>query len=56
MLNFANAGLQAIATALIVFGGALIYESQEYVGGGILILAGLIAYVVYEKFPSTPAK
>ena len=54
-LDLANSGLQTIATALIVGGGYLIFESGKLVEGIALAVLGFIAYVLYEKFPSKPS-
>lgn len=53
-ITLANAGLQLLATGLIAGGAMIIYEKADYIGGAMLIIAGLISYVVYEKFPDSP--
>ncbi|MCL5436070.1 MAG: hypothetical protein M1275_03235 [Patescibacteria group bacterium] len=50
MTNFVNASLQTIATVLILSGGDLVVKAQ-YIGGGILLVAGFLAYWLYEKYP-----
>lgn len=52
MLNFLNASLQTVATGLVVYGGFVIVDAKDYLGGVILLAAGLFAYFLYEKMPS----
>lgn len=56
LLDLANASLQAIATGLVASGGLVIYNDasgERLLGGIVLIIAGLAAYVIYEKLPSS---
>ena len=51
LLTLFNASLQTISTAFIVWGGFLIAEKGETEPGIILIIAGFIAYLMYELTP-----
>ena len=53
MTNFVNAGLQTVATVLILYGGEQVIKA-DYIGGVILLLAGFGAYFLYEKYPHLP--
>lgn len=55
ILDLVNGSLQTIATGLVVLGAMIIHDTQDYIGGAILLVCGLAAYVIYEKFPSDPS-
>lgn len=54
LITLANAGLQLLATGLIASGAMQIIDKADYIGGVLLIVAGLLSYLLYEKFPDSP--
>ena len=53
LVNSVNGSLNSLAILLLVFGANLIMQAN-YIGGGILIVAGFVARILYEIAPDKP--
>lgn len=53
LVNSVNGSLNSVAVLLIVL-GAMEIQKGEYIGGGILIVAGFVSRILYEMAPDKP--
>jgi len=53
LVNSVNGSLNSIAVLLLVL-GALEIQKGEFIGGGILLVAGFVSRILYEMAPDKP--